>query len=355
MSIKPRKALNEIEAFPDSIVDRNSCIRLDYNENTSGLPGLRVEFPDVAKLSTYPHYGPLLTRLSEMFGVEPNQIMLSTGSDEAFPAISSTFIEPGKDVAVIASPTFAVIRQSLTLVEAQLDEVPVLPSMEFDMPALEQAISKRPKLVILPTPDNPTGAMLAPETVMRWTEQFPDTVFVIDEAYHEYAGNTVLHMVNTRSNLLVLRTFSKAWGLAALRVGVTIGPVPLIALLKKTRLPFPVSAISAELVLQAATNLQKDVHKAAAETMKRKASMIAALRSRKLNLVEGGANFYLLRMGSGATAFCTHLRERRILVRNISRGERAADHCLYGCVRVAVGTENENALLLQAIDSFLSN
>lgn len=353
MSISPRSALNNVEAFPDSIVDRNSCIRLDFNENTAGLQGLRFELPDIAKLSTYPHYGPLLTRLAEMFGVETDQIMISTGSDEAFPAICSTFIEPGKDVAVIAAPTFSVIRQSLVLADARLDEVPVLPSLEFDVVALEQAISRRPKLVILPVPDNPTGALLAPQEILRWTEEFPDIVFVIDEAYYEYAGITVLEMVNRRSNLLVMRTFSKAWGLAALRVGVTVGPSGLIALLKKTRLPFPVSALSAELVLQA-TYLQKDVHNAAAETMKRKASIVAALRSRRFDLVEGGGNFYLLRMGTRAAAFCSHLRERRILVRNISRGQQAEENCLYGCVRVAVGTENENALLLQAIDSFSS-
>lgn len=355
MEFKTRKSLATAERFPEALDDRYSAIRLDFNENTQGLARLNLSDFKHHELTAYPQYGKLLARLSELYGVEPNQIMLSTGSDEALPAIATVFIEPGQDAAVIAKPTFSVIRQGLILADAKLTEASVLPDLKFDVEALERAIAThQPKLVMLATPDNPTGATLPEEVIERWTKQYSNSIFLIDEAYYEYSGATVLPLIKQRENLLVLRTFSKAWGLAGLRVGVTLGNENLIHSLKHIRLPFPISSLAAELVHRAC-DFQQDIMEMARQTMRRKESIIEMLTFMGFDIINGGGNFYLLRAGANATKIADQLRSRNILVRNLSRGEAGPNNLLWGCLRIAVGSEEENAQLMRALEVFASS
>ncbi len=352
MEISTRKTILLIDPFPEALTDRYSSIRLDFNENTDSLKEMSLDNLDMVQLSAYPQYGKLMNRLSALYGVDSTQLMLSTGSDEALPSIANTLIEPGIDCAIIAKPTFSVIRQGLVLAEARLVEVPVLPDMTFNEAAFNAALEEhKPKLVMVATPDNPTGSVIPVDRIARWTQRYPETVFLIDEAYYEYARQTTMKLLETRTNLLITRTFSKAWGLAGLRVGVTIGNTALISALKRSRLPFPISSVAAEFVCRAC-EFQEQVEQMAQNTMMRKKLIVNELKVRGYQLVEGGANFYLLKVGHRAEALFTHLREQNILVRNLSRGSEAPQNPLWGCLRIAVGTDAENESLLSAIETF---
>lgn len=346
-----RKAIEELQPFPEALTDRYSAIRLDFNENTLGLRHLQLDGFSSHHTTAYPQYGELVERLAALYQVQCGQIMLSCGSDEALPSICTTLIEPGKDCAVIAAPTFSVIKQGLILAGARLIEVPVKNCFSFDEDALEAAIaSHHPKLVILANPDNPTGALLTNGKIEHWTAKFPRTLFLIDEAYFEYTNQTALPLLPQRKNLMITRTFSKAWGLAGMRVGVTISNTNLIQLLKRPRLPFCISSLAAEVVARACS-FEAEVRKQAEDTMERKKHFITSLRERGFGLIEGNANFYLLRAGSSADQLCEHLKRQHILVRNLSRGVPAGTP-LHGFLRIAVGTNDENSALLAGLDSF---
>lgn len=348
-----REAIYSVDPYPEALLDRYPFVRLDFNENNEGLEELQTGKFELSHLSAYPQYGKLIEALAGLYDVHGDQIMLSTGSDEALPSIAYTLLRPGIDSAVIARPTFSVIRHALVLADAKLVEVPVLSDMTFDEHAIEQALAEHlPNLVILATPDNPTGAMLSAGMVERWIAAYPDTYFLIDEAYYEYTGVTVLPLLKSNPNLLVLRTFSKAWGLAGLRVGVTLGSVELIRVLKRARLPFSVSSVAAEIVYRAC-DYRQQVESMARETMQRKARIIQALRERQHLLIEGHANFYLLNAAQAAGEVFHHLKLRNILVRNLSRGQPGPDNALWGYLRIAVGTCSDNEKLLEALDSFV--
>lgn len=351
--ISCRALLEPMIAFPDSIADRTSFVRMDLNENTSVLSQLPLKQPGISKIDAYPHYGPLLSKLSDLYAVAPEQILLTAGSDDIFSAIASTFIEPDRDAAVIAAPTFYVIKHALLVARAVLKEVPLTADFQFDLNALEKMLLTGPRLVVLASPDNPSGAVLPAGIVERWTEQFPETLFVIDEAYYEFTQQTVIELVGKRANLMVVRTFSKAWGLAGLRVGTTIAPVHLINQLKKVRLPFPVSSLSVE-VVRDALQYREQVQRCADETMMRKRKIVEELRDRAMQFVEGRANFVLLQLGNKSASFCDHMRERKILVKNLTPPPHAASSVLCGFVRVAVGAEADNQRFLEAMREFLN-
>jgi histidinol-phosphate aminotransferase len=200
------------------------------------------------------------------------------------------------------------------------------------------------------SPDNPTGDQLDLGLLDRWCSRFSDTLFVFDEAYAEYSGKTALPLLAKHKNLLVTRTFSKAWSLAGLRLGVILGDSELIQSLNKVRLPFTVNASAAAAALELIPERAR-VAEAARKTMKRKAVVLSELDARRLKYVSGYANFFLLNMGEYAADFCIYLRQRGVLVRNRSFGTQS-DNPLWGMVRISIGTEAENQILLQAVDAF---
>lgn len=363
--IQPKKVVMDQDRYKSPKEGRRNYIRLDFNENTAPL----LSGDDY---SAYPEYDPLLENLAEIFAVDKENLLPTNGTDEALSLIASTFIEPSQDQAMVSQPTFALIQRSMVLAGGKTFEVPVRSNLSYDTEELEKVLTDNEiKLATFASPDNPTGSVLDLKLIESWLVKFPRTLFVLDEAYADYiygknAYNHTSSIALTRkyNNLLVTRTFSKAWGLAGLRLGIIIGDSEKLEYLARMRMPYSVNSYIAnkgsELVA-----LKPRVIEAAIDTMERKASLLKALSDigyrvvandgtnasdnpNKLDdIVQGSANFFMVNCKDQSGNFCQFMKGEGILVRN--RASEDVESPMYGMVRISIGTQEENSQLLKAI------
>lgn len=345
--ILPRKAVQAMQPYLPPLEGRRDRVRLDFNETTTGFPWAYDDAVPADVYTAYPEYGAFLARLAEVWGIPRERILLTNASDEGLFVIAFTFVEPDRDVAVTAAPTFALIPHSLRLVQSRLVEVPITDHFEFDVNAIDRVLTEGARLAMFASPDNPVGCALSVETVARWCRSHPDTLFAIDEAYAEYSGVSVLGLIDRFDNLLVTRTFSKAWGMAGLRLGVVIGQESLIEAMSRVRSPYSVNSYALTVATRLLANPQAVAVEARA-TMARKARVVAAVRARGLRVVEGRANFFMIDLGERAKDFCAFFRERGVLVR-----DRSSMFKLAGMVRVSIGSEREMALFGQVLEGWV--
>jgi histidinol-phosphate aminotransferase len=367
LMIRPRKLVETLEPYVAPPEGRHTMIRMDFNENTQGFESLYPSTPEKEWFLAYPEYTPFIQKLADLWQVPENYILLTNGSDEGLSLIASTFIEPlgieplnGKEnpggtqtsTAIISTPTFAMIPHYLKLAGAHLKEIPVItPSLAFDISAIEAALSQGVKLAIFASPDNPTGAILKESQVIDWCKNFPETLFTIDEAYVEFTGGSVLPRILDTPNLMVTRTFSKAWGLAGVRLGAVVAHPQLIEYLYRVRSPYSVNALaiySASLLL----NQHEEIMQAAQKTMTRKAALIQGVNQRGYQVIPGHGNFFLLKAGIDAQPLSDYCQAHGILIRNRSPQRLPLNHPLWGMIRVTVGSDEENQRFLGCLDGF---
>ncbi len=332
-----------LQAYLPPLEGRRQAIRLDFNENTTGFCEL-LDGIEASLVTAYPEYEELIESLARWLSVGPERLLLTNGSDEGLFVAAFTFIEPGRDRALVSAPTFSLIPHSLRLCQAQLKEVGVRPDLSFDLDGLEQALTEGVKLAMLASPDNPTGGVIPLHRLERWLTRFPETVFVIDEAYHEYFGETALGL--EFPNLLVSRTFSKAWGLAGLRLGYLVGHPQIIEYLRRVRSPYSVNSLAVRNLLKVLPHHRRVVAEAS-QVMARKADVVKAVREAGYSVTEGAANFFVIWAGPDARVIESFMRAHRILVRDRSKLPRMA-----GSVRVSVGSEGEMKTFLEVLAQF---
>ena len=324
---------------------------MDFNENTHGFPELMLEPMPMDLLAVYPEYDAFAARLAAPWRLLPEQLLLTNGSDEALWLTAQTFVEPGETSALIPSPTFPLIKQYLDQADAQLLEIPVLEDLSYDLESILNAMTICPRLVILPSPDNPTGAHLTLSQIEALCQVDPPSLVVIDEAYAEYSDEDALSLIHRFDNLLITRSFSKAWGLAGLRLGAIAGHPRLIEFLRRVRPPYSVNAAAiwmGEQLLQRADIVRAE----ARATTQRKLALIAQVRRHGYRVWEGGGTFFLMGAGIDAaplTAFC---RERGVLVRNRSTSLFPDGSPLWGMLRVSTGTDAEHQRFLDCLTAF---
>ncbi len=342
--IQPRQSVKELKAYSPPLEGRRERIRLDFNENTVGFPEQYAQ-ESSTHYTCYPEYQAFLSQLSVSWGIPEENLLLTNGSDEALFLSAFTFIEPGQDAALTMSPTFSLIPHYLRLVGSQLIEVFYMADLQYNTVAIEQTLKAQPiKLAIFASPDNPTGAMLPKESIRQWCRLYSDTLFVIDEAYAEYADASALPLIQEFANLIVTRTFSKAWGLAGLRLGVMVGSSELMEILRRVRSPYSVNAMA----IQTAARLLLQMPMIQAEaraTMARKAWVLDDIRQRGYSVISGQANFFMIGIGLDVAGFCQFFEKHGLLLRN-----QSARPGLRGMVRVSIGTQAEMERFLQVLD-----
>ncbi|MEZ4488872.1 MAG: ATP phosphoribosyltransferase [Cyanobacteriota/Melainabacteria group bacterium] len=340
--IEARKEVLAMDRYQSPKEGRRGYVRLDFNESTA---------PQVIEgYCSYPEYDPLLKELASIFEVDKENILPTNGTDEALSLIASTFIEPGRDRALVSTPTFAMIKRSVVLAGAELVEIPVKTNLQYDTEAIEEALKKQNiKLAVFASPDNPTGSLIDRAILERWLETFPGTLFVLDEAYADYANVSTIDLTEKYKNILVTRTFSKAWGLAGLRLGVIVGDSVKLELIARLRMPYSVNSYVAELAPDL-LSCKKRVADEASDLMKRKAKLIEELSTLNLDIVPGSANFFLVKLPGLGDSFIADLKKAGILVRD--RSSKVEDDPMNGAVRITVGTKEENKLLLEAVKSW---
>ncbi|GAA4007973.1 histidinol-phosphate transaminase [Hymenobacter fastidiosus] len=319
-------------------------VMLDANENSLGSagPGQFNRYPD-------PHQRAVKAELAQLKGVSPTQIFLGNGSDEAIDLLVRLTCTPGQqDSILILPPTYGMYEVAANLNDVAIERVPLTADFQLSAEATAQILASGAKLVWLCSPNNPTGNLLHAAAIEEILRGFRGLV-VVDEAYADFAAApSWTTRLAEFPNLVVLQTFSKAWGLAGLRLGMAFASPEIIGYLNKIKPPYNVSEATQQHALAA-------LHDAPRFEQMRKELLTGrdwlAERLPALAIVEevfpSDANFLLVRFGPDATAVYDYLLEKGIVVRN-----RTTQPGCAGTLRLTVGTEAENEQLLQALREF---
>jgi len=325
---------------------RQGKLRLDFNENTLGCSPRVIEFLrerlSAEALAVYPEYGEARRQLAGFFGVAPEELLLTNGTDEAIQLLINTYVDAGEDVCLLR-PSYAMYRFYAELAGARLREIPYRPdTLAFPLEELLAALSAQTRAVLIANPNNPTGSGVELEGVVRILEKAPGAAVLIDEAYYEFSGVTALGLLARYPNLFVSRTFSKVYGLAALRLGCLFSQRANIRHLSKAQSPYSVNAVAA-LAAQAAVQDPEYVRSYVAEVLAARDLLCEEMERLGIPYYPSRANFVLLRAGERALAVRDRLREAGVLVRDRS-------YELPGCVRVTVGTREQVRRFVAALE-----
>jgi histidinol-phosphate aminotransferase len=342
--LEAREAVKKLHAYRPPLAGRQG-LRLDFNESTIGCsPRVLAQLRslDAETLARYPEREPLESEVGDFLGLDRAQVLLTNGVDEAIHLLCSTYLEPG-DEAIIVVPTFAMYAIFAQAEGARPVQVLSGENFAFPLDRVLSRISERTRLIAVANPNNPTGVAVACDILLQVAEAAPQAAVLVDEAYFEFHGDTILHHAARPSNLFVARTFSKAYGLAGLRLGILAGDSGQMAMVRRSASPYNVNAVALA-VLPDALRDQQYVKNYVAEVQHGRGLLERELRTLGLEYWSSRANFVLVRVGPAHTEFVQALRTRGILVR-----DRNSDPGCEGCVRLTVGCGDHMRTLIDAL------
>lgn len=341
--LSPREAVRTLPSYHPPLAGREG-LRLDFNENTVGcsprvLECLRQLRPE--QLAKYPERQPVEAKIAEMLKIDARELLLTNGVDEAIHLLCQTYLEPG-DEAVIVVPTYSMYRIYVMAAGAQLISIPAGKDFLFPGDEVCRRISARTRLIAIANPNNPTGTVAAEANLVRIARAAPDAAVLVDEAYFEFYGQSMLAARAELSNLFVARTFSKAYGLAGLRIGMLVGNAEQMRAVRRVCSPYNVNAMALACLPEALAD-QAYIEQYVSEVRESRTRLENALAFLGIQFWPSHANFVLARVGASA-AFVERMRRRRILVR-----DRTSDHGCEGCVRITLGPRPHADRLLTAL------
>jgi histidinol-phosphate aminotransferase len=341
-----RKAILLRRTYEAPAEGRVGKIRLDFNENTSGCcPAARKALARLTakQIATYPEYEVPTRKLARYFRVHPSELLLTNGGDDALRVFFDTFVEPGTNVA-ICEPTFPMYRYYAEIAGARLKVLRYGRNMEFPFAEAIAALRKKPRVFFLANPNNPTGTLVPGDAVRKLLRAATHTVVVLDEAYAEFSPDSAVPWIRRYPNLFVTRTFSKAEGMAGLRLGAVIGQRNSLAFVRRAMPPYPVN-LAALAAGVAAVEERKTIDRYVHNVKRLRAWFARELQLRGVCVFPSAANFLLADFGKPGPALFKKLARRNILVR-----ERSHD-LGPGFVRITIGTEAELKRVLHVFDS----
>lgn len=322
-----------------------ALVNLDANENSYGsIDGSNNHrYPD-------PYQSQLKQIISEIKQIPQNQIFLGNGSDEGIDLLYTAFCNPGVDNAIICPPTYGMYKVSADTNDVQCIEVSLTQDFQLDVAAILAYVNKNTKLIWLCSPNNPTGNLLKRQDILTILQNF-NGIVVIDEAYIDFASEkSWISEIELFPNLVVLQTFSKAWGLANIRLGMMFASTEIIAVINKIKLPYNISGLVQEYALQILT-----AHISKKDEMVQEILVERAKLAKDILLIPGvysvypsDANFILVTMDNAHEAY-TYLVEKGIIVRDRSKIKLCENS-----LRITVGTAQENKFLLTTLTQFYS-
>ena len=319
---------------------------LDANENPLGsttATGDYNRYPD-------PYQSAIKERLAPIKGVRPTQIFLGNGSDEPIDLLVRATCQPGPsgDSMLIVPPTYGMYEVSANINDVHLIKVPLTADFQLNTDAVLAAILPTTKLIFICSPNNPSGNLIDREAIRRVIETADHSLIIVDEAYIDFAGQpSWLTELNRYPNLVVLQTFSKAWGLAALRLGMCFASEELIRVMNKIKPPYNISAPTQTLALEALTH-EANKNAMVAQILTKRATLAKQLAELPLvqHIYPSDANFLLVKFENPKAVF-DYLIGKQVIVRDRSRVILCD-----GCLRITVGTAHENQQLLTVLHSF---
>jgi histidinol-phosphate aminotransferase len=347
----PNRIVEASTYVPDwSGLNRSEFICLDRNENTHPLPTLvhqaLVQAIERGAVQAYPEAQALVEPLARYAGINPAYLLLTNGSDQGIDLCLRALLGEG-DVMVTARPEFPVFTQVASTIGARITPVLYKPDLSFPYADFTAALKAyRPAAIVLINPNNPTGTSIDLDYIVNVVTTYPNIPVIVDEAYYEYTGQTVLPLVKAYPNLIVLRTFSKAFAMAGLRLGYIVAAPSLLVHIRKLQNPFDVNHLA--IVAGIAQLARVDEARAECQYVMEhiKPYVIRALRRLGVPVWAGSANFVLVRPPDCARAVA-FLRDAGVLVRRMS-GELLA-----GTFRMSVGTMPQMQHFVSIFRSYL--
>jgi histidinol-phosphate aminotransferase len=317
-------------------------IFLDANENAFGstVNQLLNRYPD-------PLHQKLKSKIADIKGVKPEQIFIGNGSDEAIDLIIRAFCEPVHESIMIFPPTYGMYEVCAAVNNVPVKQIPLTPNFQIDLEVVLKHINKKIKTIFICSPNNPTGNCLSADHIQVLLANVSGLI-VLDEAYIDFSPEkSWLAKLNQYKNLIILQTFSKAWGLANIRLGMAFADPEIIQILNNIKYPYNVNGLTQQIALDALQNIMVK-NQMVSKILEQKEYL--KLKLTKLPIVEeifpSDANFLLVKVKNVLEVFL-YLLSKKIVVRN-----RSNVALCQGCLRVTVGTEYENKKLVEALVNF---
>jgi histidinol-phosphate aminotransferase len=344
---RPRRAVLDMAPYSPPSAGRANKLRLDFNENTVGCSPRVIEFLrgqlNRERLAIYPEYVEPKPALAEFFGVSAAQLLLTNGTDEAIQVLIHTYVNEGDEVIVLR-PSYAMYRFYAELAGAVVRHIDYRPGdLAFPLEQLLRAVTPSTRAVLIANPNNPTGTGVPLEGVEKILKRARRAAVLIDEAYYEFCGITALPLVDEHPNLFVSRTFSKVYGMAAMRLGCLFSRAANIAYLHKSQSPYSVNTL-AVLAAQEAVRDTAYIENYVTEVLAARELLCVGLEKMGISYVPSQANFVLFQAGKRALEIRDRLRDLGVLVRDRS-------YEIAGCVRVTVGTRQQTRAFLEALQA----
>ena len=312
-----------------------ASVYLDANESPYNNGTNRYPDPLQAEVKTL---------LAPIKKVRPSQIFLGNGSDEAIDLVYRIFCRPGIDNVVAPAPTYGMYQVCADINDIEYRAVPLADGYQLDMPAMKAAIDQNTKAIWLCSPNNPTGNVFAKEDLL-WFLDNVNAMVVVDEAYIDFSDKgTMVEMLDKYPNLIVLQTFSKAWGQAAIRLGIALASEEVIGYFNNVKYPYNVNILTQQHALKVLEDVAKKERNVAEILVQRDVlrDLLLSVSCVK-EVYPSDANFLLCKV-SDANAIYTYLQQKGIIVRNRNRVTLCAN-----CLRITVGTPTENAEIYETL------
>ena len=348
LAVQPRRMVVSMPEYHPPLAGRNA-LRLDFNENTfAASPRViaRLRETTAEDLTKYPERAGVEAVTAAHFRLDANQVLLTNGVDEAIHIVCAALLEED-DEAIICTPTFFMYEVSARMMTPHLVRVQADASLAFPYERFAAAITPRTKLIVISSPNNPTGTVVSREQILAISAQAPHAAVLVDEAYYHFHGETVLDDVKRVPNLLVARTFSKAYGMASLRIGMLAGSAELMRYMRKVSSPYNVNGVALDCLPVALADgdyitwYAEQVRVGLARTMD-------GLRRLGVDFFPSHANFVLMKIGPKHAELVKAMRKREVLLR-----DRSADPGCDGYVRITIGVEDHVKRGLKALEESL--
>lgn len=342
-------AVRRMKEYHPPLGDR-SGLRLDFNENTLACSPRVIEALralTAADLTRYPEREPLERRVAAYLGLAPAQVVLTNGVDEAIHVLCQTYLDAGTEV-LLPMPTYTMYEVYASGTPARVVTVPAEDGFRFPLSAVLNAITPATRLICIANPNSPTGQAVRRADLLRILSAAPHAAVLVDEAYFHFHGETVLDLVGQAPNVIVARTFSKAYGLAGLRLGALCASEEPMQWMRRAISPYSVNSVALA-CLSAALEDDGYVCWYVGEVLASRAEFQSALDRLSLPYWPSQANFVLVNIGPQHRAFVEAMRQRGVLVR-----DRSSDPGCSGCVRITLGPREHTRQALGALKESLA-
>jgi len=344
VNLPVREAILNRRTYEAPAEGRSDKIQLDFNENTAGCsPAVRRALAKLTakQIAMYPEYQTPTKRLARYFRVRPEELLLTNGGDDALRVFFDAFVEPDTHI-LICEPTFPMYRYYAEVAGANVRTLRYNNEMEFPREDVINALQKKPRVLFIANPNNPTGTLLREKELLHILEAATHTAVVMDEAYSEFSNFTAVPWIRKFPQLFVVRTFSKVAGLAALRLGAVIACETSLAFVRRAMPPFPVN-LAALVAAEAAAGDRATMRVYVHEVKRLRVWLQKELRTLGVNTFPSAGNFLLANFGPNGPALFRELERQGILLRDRSQDMGP------GFVRITIGTRPEMQRLIRLI------